>query len=204
MSEAFQKLYIAVERFGPPDSAWRDFVGWSGLTNLEEVVGLDSLLNRPALAEIEDEYWKHIVNEDHMLDFFTDFDFMLRQLPDIQGLNILGVIKAPTQDVSELDWSDFRFLGYELLDQDNAISALTNCGGFPEAFTIRDLTEIGLVASFDRATEVQQALRTFYPEERHADCNIWAIFRWQGGHLLPASRSNLPITGRQSPAKSAE
>lgn len=138
------------------------------------------MLNRSALAEIGDEYRGHVINEDRMPSFFTDLDFMLGQLPDIQNLDILGVIKAPTQNVSRLAWDGFAFLGYELLDQDNTISALTNCGGFPEAFAAQDLTDSGLIASFDHAVEVQQVLKMSYPDEHHADCNIWAIFRWQG------------------------
>ena len=178
--EQFQKLYIALEKFGPSNGAvWQKYIEWSGLIQLNEVMGLDGMLNEVVLSEIKDTYWKHIVNEDFMLNFFTDLDFMLAQLSDTRNLNVIGTIKAPAEDVSRLVWDGFAFCGYELLDQDHSVSALTNCGGFPDVFRNDELSSQGLVLDFDRATQIQRDLKRLYPEEHHADCNVWAVFRRQ-------------------------
>jgi hypothetical protein len=70
-------------------------------------------------------------------------------------------------------------LGYDLVDVQHSASALSNCGGFPHAFSNEELTSKGLLASHARAVEVQAALRRHYPQEPHADCHVWAIFRHQ-------------------------
>ncbi|QKC83371.1 hypothetical protein [Mesorhizobium sp. NZP2077] len=176
-----QRLYIAKERFGSSDgSGWTKYVEWSGLTQLTEVVTLDTMLCPAALEDTKDSYWPHIVNEDYMLDFFVDLNFLLSELADESGVNILGVIRRPSTDVRQLDWDGFAFLGYDLLDQDVSTSALTNCGGFPEAFENSELSNVGLIPDFDRAVEIQRMLRSkYYPPEYHADCDLWAIFRRQ-------------------------
>ncbi|TGR67586.1 hypothetical protein EN866_40555, partial [Mesorhizobium sp. M2D.F.Ca.ET.223.01.1.1] len=75
-----QRLYIATEKFGPSDGPrWESYVAWSGLTQLNEVVTLDGMLCPAALGEIKDSYWPHIVNEDFMLGFFVDLDFLLSE-----------------------------------------------------------------------------------------------------------------------------
>ena len=177
-----QFLYIAKERFGPPNGTeWTKYVEWSGLTQLTEVVTLDGMLGPAALEETKDNYWPHIVNEDWMLDFFVDLDFLLSELADTSAWNILGVIRRPQADVGSVDWGGFTFLGYDLLDQEAATSALTNCGGFPDVFANSELSHLGLIPNFDRAAEIQDMLRRMHPEERHANCDMWAVSRWQGG-----------------------
>jgi hypothetical protein len=42
---------------------------------------------------------------------------------------------------------NFTFIGYDLLDKDNTISALSNCGGFDETFSPLDLNEFGLLST---------------------------------------------------------
>ncbi|MBW9065696.1 hypothetical protein JNB71_20535 [Rhizobium herbae] len=172
-------LYIAVERFDPSKgSQWRDYIVWSGLTQLDEVVSLDGMLCPVILKETKASYWNHIVNEDGMLNFFTDLDFLKQQLGSQANLNILAVLRNPSEEAVLQGLGDrFRFLGYDLLDQDQGVSALTNCGGFPDVFANAELSTKGLLQSHGRAREVQCGLKERYPQEYHADCNIWAIFR---------------------------
>jgi hypothetical protein len=173
-----QHLYIAKEKFGPlRGTEWTKYIDWSGLTQLTEVVTLDGMLGPAALPETKDSYWPHIVNEDYMLDFFVDLDFLLSELADASEFNILSVIRNPSVDVHSLDWDGFTFLGYDLLDQDVSTSALTNCGGFPDVFANSELSAVGLIPDFDRAVEIQDMLRRMHPTERHADCDLWAISR---------------------------
>ena len=175
-----QRLYIATEKFDPSHgTGWGKYIEWSGLTQLTEVVSLDGMLCPTALAEIKDSYWPHIVNEDFMLNFFVDLEFLLSELTDTSNLNILGVIRRPSADVCSLGWDGFTFMGFDLLDKNVDISAMTNCGGFPDVFANEELSCVGLIDDFNRAVEIQGLLYKTHPEERHADCDLWAIFRRQ-------------------------
>ena len=171
--------FIATEKFGPSNGeAWDKYVAWSGLTHLAEVVSLDPMLCQRALGELRDDYWPHIVNEDFMLDFFVDLDFMMAQLSEIESKNILCVFRnPPTQPVAPTNHANFVFLGYDLVDVQGSASALTNCRGFPDVFDNSELSALGLIAAHSRATHIQARLRDFHPREHHANCHVWAIFR---------------------------
>lgn len=149
----------------------------SGLHQLTELVSLDGWLCPPILRDVEDEYWPHIVNEDFMLQFFVDFDFLLEQVAEIEPKNLLCVVRNPTRQPEPPVWGTFEFLGYDLVGRDCAISALTNCGGYPHVFSNSELWNVGLLPEFSRAGEVQRLLRSTYPGDHHADCHLWAIFR---------------------------
>ena len=174
--------YIATERFGPGNGdSWTKYILWSGLDWLEEIVSLDPMLCKTVLPEIKAEYWDHIVNEDFMLNFFTDLDFLLTEVSGIPEKNVLCVFRNPPGHpcVTGLAIS-FQSLGYDLVEVMGSASALSNCGGFPKAFSNAELTGKGLLATRERAFEVQDALRCLYPDEPHADCLVWAIFRAEG------------------------
>jgi hypothetical protein len=52
--------FTATQPFTPADGdRWIDYVKWSGLTQLQEVVSLDGMLCPTLLPEIKDEYWPH-------------------------------------------------------------------------------------------------------------------------------------------------
>ena len=171
--------YIATERFtSHAGIRWTDYVTWCGLTQLDEVVSLDPMLCPTVLPDIKDEYWPHIVNEDFMLSFCTDLEFLLAQLPDPAQPNLLAVYRNPPPTLPPTLHDDrFEFVGYDLLDVHCSASALTNCGGFPDVFDNSELSSKGLLTSHTRALSVQTALRTKHPEEFHADCHVWAIYR---------------------------
>jgi len=126
------------------------------------------------------EYWPHIVNEDFMLNFFVDLEFLLGELPDGVERNLLCVFRNPVSEPPLPGASlNFEILGYDLVDVQASASALTNCGGFPEVFENSELSSKGLLTSCSRALEVQSELRRRYPEEAHANCHVWAILRAQ-------------------------
>ena len=78
-------------------------------------------------------------------------------------------------------------MGFELIEEATSISALTNCGGFEGAFVPRDLTECGLVYTASRAYEIRQTLLALYPNDPHADCVVWAVWRCETAQ--PAAES---------------
>src|SRR5262245_31658494 len=169
-----QPWFIATESFGPhAGDIWTRYVEWSGLEHLQEVVSLDPMLCPTVLPDIAPHYWDHIVNEDFMLVFFTDLDFLLEQIRDIPDRNLLCVYRNPPGEPPPYEGSiRFDFLGYDLVDVEGSASALTNCGGFPDVFANSELSSIGLLASHARALEVQAELRAKYPDEVHADCHV--------------------------------
>jgi len=173
-----QPFFIATETFTPRNSAaWSNYVAWSQLTQLTEVVSLDPLLCPTLLPDIKDEYWPHIVNENFMLHFFVDLDFLREQLPNKDEFNLLCVFRNPDRPPPYTLPAGFEFLGYDLVDVEGNASALTNCGGFPDVFDHRELSSTGLLTSYPRAVQVQSELRAKHPDEHHADCHLWAIAR---------------------------
>jgi hypothetical protein len=177
-----QPWYIATEMFTSREGeAWSKYVNWSGLSQLDEVVSLDPMLCPTILPEIRNEYWPYIVNEDFMLNFFTDLEFLLTQVAGRTERNLLCVFRnPPTHPSPRPELEHFEFLGYDLVDVQGSASALSNCGGFPDAFDNRELSSKGLLGSHVRALQVQSELRARHPEESHANCHVWAIYRAVG------------------------
>jgi hypothetical protein len=170
--------YIATERFGrSAGEKWENYVRWSGLSQLIEVVSLDAMLCPRVVRDVLDEDWPHIVHQDFMGDYFTDLDYLLRRIGPCRPRNVLGVFKNPQIEPLSPGTGSWKFVGYDLVETEGATSALTNCGGFPLAFHNQELNEAGLLGSLPRVKEVQLALRNAYPQEAHAVCDVWGIFR---------------------------
>ena len=170
--------FVATAKFDKTDATWAKYIEWSGLRQLDEVVSLDSSLCPTVLPDIKPEYWSHIVNEDFMLHFFTDLEYLRGETAAISRKNLLCVFRNPAGHPSAAQVPEgFEFIGYDLLEKDSGISALTNCGGFPKAFSDSELSEKGLLMAHERSRTVQDALLREYPNEPHADCHLWAIFR---------------------------
>jgi hypothetical protein len=87
--------FIATERFDRSDASWQEYIAWSKIPELDEVVSLDSSLYPSVLPDIKPEYWNHIVNEDFMVRFFTDLDFLRSETSNIQRKNLLCVFRNP-------------------------------------------------------------------------------------------------------------
>jgi hypothetical protein len=64
-----------------------------------------------------------------------------------------------------------------------------NCGGFNKAFANSDLSECGLLTDYAQALRVQRLLREKYPDEPHADCDLWAIWQLQAGPEIKGERA---------------
>jgi hypothetical protein len=177
--EQLQPWFIATESFDSRFGAnWEGFKRQTTLEQLTELVSLDSMLCPSVLPDIKPEYWPHMVDEDFMLQFFTDLPFLLSKISEFDGTNLLCVFRNPSaHPVAPLDILPFRFLGYDLLEKQASVSALSNCGGFPDVFANQELNQFGLLMSHDRALEVQHNLSNLHPEEPQADCDVWAIFR---------------------------
>ncbi len=178
--------YRFVERFSPASGdAWARYIAWSGYAHLAEVVGLDCMLNPPLLCEYEAADWPHVVFGEHLFGCFGDIEFARRRVQDrFEPVRhqLLALAREPAEhELQHAQLQDFRFLGFDLIEEATGISALANCTGFARAFTPQDLSACGLVTSASRAYAIRSALATCYPDENHADCAVWAVWRFEPG-----------------------
>lgn len=169
--------YIAIRAFAPDHKDWSRYIEESGMKHIREIISIDQVLCPSAIRRFEQEDWKHNVPGHFFSDYFLDLEYLLKRTKGFESTHILRVIQNPTREVRDL-FSDlkFRFLGYDLTDSYGSVSALTNCGPLPLAFSPRDLSPVGLIYTYKRAVEVQQALEHNYTDE-FADSLMWAI--WQ-------------------------
>jgi hypothetical protein len=174
-----EPLFIATERFDPSDGEkWMKYTEWANIHELAEVVSLDCMLCRHLINTPEDEDWQHIVCEDFRLDYFYHLDYLKSRVAPIRRRNILGLYRNPDAHIEVAPASgDFQFVGYDLIEEQTQISALTNCGGFPDVFRNDELNRVGLIETFGRASEVRRLLAQRYPEEPHAQCEMYALWR---------------------------
>ncbi len=87
------------------------------------------------------------------------------------------ILEPSPEDLVRHEVRSFEFKGFDLIERDGATSSLTNCGGFDDAFRSWELSDCGLLQNLDRAYEVRDTLANLYPEEPHADCEVWAVWR---------------------------
>lgn len=91
---------------------------------------------------------------------------------------MLALMQEPTRaDLDLFADSRFTFRGFDLIEKTGSISALVNCGGFDKAISNVDLSTCGLLTDLSAALDAERLLRENYPDEPHANCDLWAI--WQ-------------------------
>jgi hypothetical protein len=165
---------------------WPKYIQWSRLSHLTEVISLDSSLNAD-LLKIEDfvgDFWTVAApTPEYSTTMVTSLDFLIQELkynrpkPLPPRFNLLAVAQEPPRDMSLSGPEGFEFIGYDLLDKCYDVSALTNCGGFDETFQTKDQNKCGLINHFQKAVEIKEKLKKNNPDEPHADCYLFAVFR---------------------------
>ena len=172
-------IYTAVQRFDPASGEpWQKFIEWSGLTQLQEVISLDGILCPTIFQELVAEDWRHNVQEDFKTHLFRDLDYVLGKVAGNERVNVLAIMQEPTTaDLASVADARFVFRGFDLVERGGEISALVNCGGFDKAFALAELSECGLLIDHAQALNVQKLLRAEYPDEHHANCDVWAIWK---------------------------
>jgi hypothetical protein len=174
--------YRVAARFSAESGeAWTKFIKWSGLGHLTEIVGLDTMLRPSVFGELVGEDWDHLMFGETIGDCFDDLEFLLRRMSgrfDAGHHQVLALLREPLDhDVQHAVLPGFRFMGFELVEEETSTSALTNCGGFEGAFEGSDLSQAGLVASASQAYRIRDALAKRFPDEPHAQCAVWALWR---------------------------
>lgn len=171
--------FKVVKRFGPQKGeSWTSYISWAELPHLKEVVSLDNMLCPSIIDKLTTEDWQQNIQEHFRTDFFYNLDYLLTRTNNAKDVNILAVIFEPESDVKNaLADTRFSFYGYDLIEEGSGISAVNNCGGFEKAFKSSEVSEFGLIDDFVTARTIQKRLIDFYPEEIHAECDLWAIWR---------------------------
>ena len=151
--EGDNPIYYLCERFFT-DESYREF----SKIPIDEIVSMDTMLfpvEKRFLLSEEDSLTEPIPTNKQVLRVkFIDDNF----------------------DQSDEDVADFDFCGYDLVDEFE-ISAITNCGGFDETYTYHDLNSIGLIPTLTSARKIQIDLKKNNPNEEHADCLLFGIWR---------------------------
>jgi hypothetical protein len=176
-------VFVASRKFDADAGArWARYLDWSGLHQLQEVVSLDTVLCPTVPGQLKAEDWEHNVQADYQVSYFRSLEYLRKRVAGEPGLNVLAVLQNPSPaDLESVELPGFRFLGFDLLDIYGDISALSNCGGFEDVFAGSELSEHGLLPELPRAYEIRRGLSTAYPDESHARCDVWAIWRLEFG-----------------------
>lgn len=145
--------YLATRRFNDEIvKSWNKYK-----IKAPEIVSLDSILLD--LVEIE---------EDEALNY--------NSIPNYQ---IVATVKIPSLSIKKyLSQNSFELCGYDLVDNDNIISVITDCGAiYSETINYDQLNEFGLLSNYEESLFFQKLLLERYPNETHADCVIIEIWR---------------------------
>lgn len=174
-------LYAAVEPFDRyAGERWTRYAAWLGKPALQEVITLDGMLCPSLVSELKKEDWNHNVNANCLLELFHDFDYLKARTSDSSRRNLLAVVANPApEQMTQIHPASFEFAGYDMVDMEMGVSSILNCGGYPEVFSVDELSsETGLLQNYARGCEIRDTLRERYPNDDHAQCRLWAIWRW--------------------------
>ncbi len=103
--------------------------------------------------------------------------------PDVSLLNkgeqLLAVIVRPEMDINPIleDEQKFEFCGYDLVEIETCISAITNCGAEFNSVKYENLNKYGLISTYREAVNTGLDLREEAPYESHAYCEVVEIWR---------------------------
>ncbi len=175
-------FFTCRESFDADDGdRWTNYLRWLGRADLARVVTLDGMLCPPLIHLETHPAWEHAVSDNFTTgDLYTDLDLILGGSRTYPRRMVLAALREPSaEDFAGFQLLDFEFAGFDLFDRMCYASALLNCGGFPDVFSIEELSpRTGLLASRERAYQVRDDLRMLHPDEPHADCHVWALWRY--------------------------
>ena len=174
-------LFTARQRFTPSQiKDWDSYIKFSGFTHVTEVVTLDSFLCPDLIEDLIDEDWSYNVQANFRITWFVDFAYLRQRITWRMGQDqLLAMLEQPTY-VHEVP-QKFEFCGFDILDDENGNSVLTNCGRFSErdaGFIPLDVNQFGLLSNLDHANAVAAKLRASFPDDPHCgNCRVWQITR---------------------------
>ena len=174
-------LFTARQRFIPSQiKDWDSYIKFSGFTHVTEVVTLDGLLCQDLINTPIDADWSYNVQANFRITWFTDLPYLRQRITWRPGQDqLLAMLEQPTcfHEVPK----GFEFCGFDIIDDEDCNSVLTNCGQFSErnaGFTPSDVNQFGLLPDLDHANTVAAKLHSSFPDEPHcSNCRVWQIAR---------------------------
>ncbi len=115
--------YIATESFNKSHDGWKDFVEWSKLTQVNEIVSLDISLCPNLINDPTEEDWRHIVEEYENCCFFKELNYLMERTREFKNKNILALVYKPVMEEKGREVNEFIFVGYDLVEEFSGISA---------------------------------------------------------------------------------
>jgi len=187
-------FYTIIESFSREDGdRWTSYCAWRGI-QFERFDSIDSIL-RPSLCQKpEKDDWSHIVNENFMLHYFTDFDYAAAKQTKIGKGDLVGV------EFHDHDEASQDFLGFDLIDSYHDVSVLTNWGNDVEIVN-RAISKTGLIYTRASIEEVRRELLRSHGNDAHvAGCEIVSIYKSKPANkaLVPTPASVTDRAGARS------
>lgn len=171
-------IYTARDRFTPGHArGWDGYVEFSGFQHIEELISMDSMLCPDLIDEIEEADWAHNVQKDFRLTWFHDLEYLLRRMKwRPEEHQVLGILENPIERVSPP--KGFMQVGFDIVDQYNGISTLTNCGQMPDIFVPADVNCYGLLNELSAAERICAKMHANHFDDGHLNnCSIWQVAR---------------------------
>ena len=84
--------------------SWEEYIEWSKLFHVKELVSLDGILNELAFMPDLDssEEWSYIITDQGMvMFFFNSLEYVLNKVEHLEFFNLLAIIKEPTKEKAE-------------------------------------------------------------------------------------------------------
>lgn len=178
-------LFTIVEDFGIANGeAWSNYLEWRGL-DFDRFDSLDGMLRKSLFTPESVEDWDHVVKENFMIDYLTDFEYAQQMHTRIGAGSLMGFA------YSEHDESDEGFLGYDIIDGYCDVSLLTNWGNDIEVVN-QALGSNALVPTLAQVELIHEFLTTNYGDDSHV----------QGSRIVSvySTRHLLQKTGEQAVA----
>lgn len=153
-------LFTIVEDFGVADGdAWTSYLEWRGI-HFERFDSLDGMLRKSLFTPESPEDWKHVVCENFMLSYLTDFDYAYQMHALIGTGSLLGFSYSGHDEKNE------GFLGYDIIDGYCDVSLLTNWGNDVSIVNIA-LGSNALVPTIDQVQKIHDYLNSHHSDDDH-------------------------------------
>lgn len=171
-------VFTARQRFIPSQTDdGHNYIKFSGFTHITEVVTLDYILCPDLIEDLINEDWLHNIQQDYRTTWFTNLAYLRKRINWRVGQDqLLAIFEQPTH-IHQTP-AEFAFCGFDIVDNEDGNSVLTNCGQFPGSFKSSDVNQLGLLSDLEHANEVAAQIRAAFPDEPHyCNCRVWQIAR---------------------------
>ncbi|MCB9784559.1 MAG: hypothetical protein H6751_16460 [Candidatus Omnitrophica bacterium] len=173
-------VFTAVQRLSPADpKKWESYLTWAGISDVEEMISFDEVLCPEVLGELQEDDWKHNVQEDGKVFFFDDLDYLIERVKNWDDINLLRLVENPEVGESVAPKDQFDFCGFDLMDPYHSISVFSNCGGWPGFIAKAGSNRFGLIEDLESAQRLKDLWNEEHPDPGHSPCTVWEIWRFR-------------------------